>query len=131
MYITNWDEFEKAAEEIYVASPERTRYVHTFHRSDGDLVLKVTDDIKNIKYKTDQMRDLKKFINLNTTLLLKMMNKEMPAHYQTSNTADEDTVITDAPPLAATATATKNSITENKTASPKQAPKKKKGKKRR
>lgn len=70
MYITNWEEFQKATEELYIASPElvirrqnrkkrkpddinimfQTRYVHTFHRSDGDLVLKVTDD-RTVKQK--------------------------------------------------------------------------------
>ncbi|KAI9342390.1 signal recognition particle, SRP9/SRP14 subunit [Pilaira anomala] len=118
MYITNWEEFQKATEELYIASPELTRYVHTFHRSDGDLVLKVTDDRTNIKYKTNQMTDLKKFINLNSVLMLKMMNREM---------ADEDTVIPDAIPVAV-----KSAIPEVKTvSSPKQTPKSKKGKKRR
>ncbi|KAI8081937.1 signal recognition particle SRP9 SRP14 subunit [Gilbertella persicaria] len=116
MYITNWEEFQKAAEDIYTASPEQTRYVHTFHRSDGDLVLKVTDDRTNVKYKTNQMTDLKKFIHLNNELMLKMMNKEK---------TDPDTVIPDAP-------ATKSIVPEVKTASPKQTPKGgKKGKKRR
>lgn len=68
MYITNWDEFQKAAEDLYIASPEQvnitrsfstaishllqhqTRYVHNFHRSDGELVLKVTDD-RTVKYR--------------------------------------------------------------------------------
>ncbi|KAI8354567.1 signal recognition particle, SRP9/SRP14 subunit [Choanephora cucurbitarum] len=117
MYITNWDEFQKAAEDIYTASPEQTRYVHTFQRSDGDLVLKVTDDRTLVKYKTNQMTDLKKFIALNSELMLKMMNKEM----------DEDTVIPDATPISVA----KNSVPEVKTASPKQTPKGKKGKKRR
>ncbi|CAO0803015.1 unnamed protein product [Mucor circinelloides] len=118
MYITNWDEFQKAAEDLYIASPEQTRYVHTFDRSDGDLVLKVTDDRTNIKYKTNQMTDLKKFINLNSVLMLKMMNKEK---------SDEDTVIPDAAPLVAA----KNVVPEVKTASPKQTPKGKKGGKKR
>ncbi|KAI9472169.1 MAG: signal recognition particle, SRP9/SRP14 subunit [Benjaminiella poitrasii] len=77
MYIENWIEFEKAAEELYIASPERTRYVHSFRRGDGDLVLKVTDDLTCVQYKTNQMADLKKFINLNNTLMLKMMQKEI------------------------------------------------------
>ncbi|KAI7904049.1 signal recognition particle 9 kDa protein [Cokeromyces recurvatus] len=108
MYIENWDEFEKAAEELYIANPERTRYVHSFRRKDGDLVLKVTDDLNCVQYKTNQMADLKKFISLNNTLMLKMMKKEI------------DTMIPDAPPATA----------ENKTASPKQTPKGKKGRKR-
>ncbi|KAI8879962.1 SRP9-domain-containing protein, partial [Backusella circina FSU 941] len=115
MYITNWDEFQKAAEEIYSASPEQTRYVHTFHRSDGDLVLKVTDDRSLVKYKTNQMTDLKKFIGLNLVLMNNMMNKDAIV---------EDVKMTEAPPVN-----TQNTIPEVVAASPK--PKGKKGKKRR
>lgn len=80
------------------------------------------------------MTDLKKFINLNNVLMLKMMNKEpigklteLNRHSLMTNSiaADEDTVIPDAPPVA------KHIVPEVKTASPKQAPKGKKGKKRR
>ncbi|KAI7887798.1 signal recognition particle, SRP9/SRP14 subunit [Mucor mucedo] len=117
MYITNWEEFQKAAEELYIASPELTRYVHTFHRSDGDLVLKVTDDRTNLKYKTNQMTDLKKFISLNNSLMLNMMNKQP---------TDEDTVIPDAIPAAV-----KTIVPDVKAASPKQTPKGKKGGKKR
>lgn len=72
MYISNWDEFQKAVEELYTTSPERvttqesnanshhlplsthgalfsyeqTRYVSRFRHSDGELILKVTDDRK-------------------------------------------------------------------------------------
>lgn len=84
------------------------------------------------------MTDLKKFINLNNVLMLKMMNKEMAGKYIhifsrvfTSKTnyynIDEDTVIPDAVPVAV-----KSAIPEVKAvSSPKQTPKSKKGKKRR
>ncbi|KAI8099324.1 signal recognition particle, SRP9/SRP14 subunit [Halteromyces radiatus] len=75
MYITNWDDFQKAAEDIYASSPDTTRYVHTFHGAAGELVLKVTNDQTVVKYKTNQATDLKKFIKLNLSLMEQMQNK--------------------------------------------------------
>ena len=80
------------------------------------------------------MTDLKKFIALNSELMLKMMNKEMGKYTHIlyirvifTTAIDEDTVIPDAAPVSVA----KNSVPEVKTASPKQTPKGKKGKKRR
>ncbi|KAI9488121.1 signal recognition particle, SRP9/SRP14 subunit [Zychaea mexicana] len=77
MYISNWDEFQKAAEELYAASPETTRYVSGFRHTDGELILKVTDDRTIVKYKTNQASDLRKFTTLNISLMSKMQNKSM------------------------------------------------------
>ncbi|GAN11022.1 hypothetical protein MAM1_0451c10574 [Mucor ambiguus] len=117
MYITNWDEFQKAAEDLYIASPEQTRYVHTFDRSDGDLVLKITDDRTRINVEDDEQG--KEWYGD------RMLEQDGSID---SNLIDEDTVIPDAAPLVAA----KNAVPEVKTASPKQTPKgKKSGKKRR
>ncbi|OAD74943.1 hypothetical protein PHYBLDRAFT_167278 [Phycomyces blakesleeanus NRRL 1555(-)] len=75
MYISNWDEFQKAAEELYAGCPENTRYVTHFRRTDGELILKVTDDRSVIKFKTNQASDLKRFIQLNHNLMVQMQNK--------------------------------------------------------
>ncbi|ORX48059.1 signal recognition particle, SRP9/SRP14 subunit [Hesseltinella vesiculosa] len=77
MYINNWDDFQKAAEDIYTSSPDTTRYVHSFHGADGQLVLKVTNDQTVVMYKTDQASDLKKFIGLNTLLMSQMQNRSL------------------------------------------------------
>ncbi|KAJ2958416.1 hypothetical protein NQZ79_g5977 [Umbelopsis isabellina] len=51
MYLDTWDDFQKAAENIYETSPERpngnlqTRYLSSYRHIDGELILKVTDDI--------------------------------------------------------------------------------------
>ncbi|KAI8990214.1 signal recognition particle, SRP9/SRP14 subunit [Pilobolus umbonatus] len=113
MYITSWDEFQKVAEDIYTNNPETTRYVHSFHRNEGDLVLKVTDDRNIVKYKTNQMKDLKKFITLNLSLVSKMSKKEIT----------EETMMREAVPV-------KSKPLDNKTASPRQATRGKKTKKR-
>ncbi|KAF9130858.1 hypothetical protein BGW39_002552 [Mortierella sp. 14UC] len=73
--IHQWDEFQKAAEELYLLSPTTTRYVAKYRHVEGKLVLKVTDDRTCLKYKTDQMQDLNKFERLNRSLMAKMHNK--------------------------------------------------------
>ncbi|KAF9939060.1 hypothetical protein BGZ75_002561 [Mortierella antarctica] len=73
--ILQWDEFQKAAEELYSLSPSRTRYVAKYRHVEGKLVLKVTDDRTCLKYKTDQMQDLNKFERLNRSLMAKMHNR--------------------------------------------------------
>ncbi|KAG0164390.1 Signal recognition particle protein [Apophysomyces sp. BC1034] len=78
MYIEQWDEFRKAVEELYITSPETTRYVSTFRHTDGVLILKVTNDKSVIKFQTDQQADLKKFILLNGELMAKMQNCVVP-----------------------------------------------------
>ncbi|KAG0213524.1 hypothetical protein BGX28_004160 [Mortierella sp. GBA30] len=50
--ILQWDEFQKAAEELYTLSPSRC-----------------------LKYKTDQLQDLNKFERLNRSLMAKMHNR--------------------------------------------------------
>ncbi|KAL1935179.1 hypothetical protein VTP01DRAFT_4319 [Rhizomucor pusillus] len=77
MYLKTWDEFQKAAEELYAESPETTRYVSGFRHVDGELVLKVTNDQSIIKYKTKEAADLKKFANLNSRLMRKMQNVDI------------------------------------------------------
>ncbi|KAG0049760.1 hypothetical protein BGZ83_005408 [Gryganskiella cystojenkinii] len=73
--ILAWDEFQKAAEELYQLSPNNTRYVAKYRHTEGKLVLKVTDDRTCLKYKTDQMQDLNKFERLNRSLMAKMHNR--------------------------------------------------------
>ncbi|KAF9924220.1 hypothetical protein FBU30_005782 [Linnemannia zychae] len=83
--IHQWDEFQKAAEELYLLSPKTTRYVAKYRHVEGKLVLKVTDDRTCLKYKTDQMQDLNKFERLNRSLMAKMHNR-VPAQ-ESSTTA--------------------------------------------
>ncbi|KAI1308413.1 hypothetical protein EDD11_004303 [Mortierella claussenii] len=73
--VHQWDEFQKAAEELYSLSPKTTRYVAKYRHVEGKLVLKVTDDRTVLKYKTDQMQDLNKFERLNRSLMAKMHNR--------------------------------------------------------
>eukprot|EP00163_Fabomonas_tropica_P027844 TRINITY_DN548_c0_g1_i2.p1 TRINITY_DN548_c0_g1~~TRINITY_DN548_c0_g1_i2.p1 ORF type:complete len:101 (+),score=20.01 TRINITY_DN548_c0_g1_i2:263-565(+) len=67
--IADWDTFARAAEKLLSENPRKTRFVIKYRHCDSKLVLKVTDDKKCIKYKTDQASDLKKLEKLNMTFL--------------------------------------------------------------
>ncbi|KAK3832044.1 MAG: signal recognition particle, SRP9/SRP14 subunit [Linnemannia elongata] len=101
--IHQWDEFQKAAEELYLLSPKTTRYVAKYRHVEGKLVLKVTDDRTCFKYKTDQMQDLNKFERLNRSLMAKMHNR---APTQESSTGSATAGSAPAHPSAAAAPAT-------------------------
>ncbi|CAG8528489.1 6783_t:CDS:2 [Dentiscutata erythropus] len=79
VYINDWNEYQQAVEQLYLDSPKETRYVTSWKHSQGKLVLKVTDNFKALKYKTDQAADLKRFERLNRSLMLKMLNRSEPS----------------------------------------------------
>ncbi|CAG8466924.1 4641_t:CDS:2 [Cetraspora pellucida] len=89
VYINDWNEYQQAVEQLYLDSPKETRYVTSWKHSQGKLVLKVTDNFKAFKYKTDQATDLKKFERLNRSMMLKMQNRSEPSEgeAQTSSTS--------------------------------------------
>ncbi|KAF8974990.1 Signal recognition particle protein [Entomortierella lignicola] len=107
--IQQWDEFQKAAEELYLLSPNTTRYVTKYRHVDGKLVLKVTDDRTVLKYKTDQMQDLNKFERLNRSLMAKMHNRTPAPVTETSAPVAVPSTLAPAQP-AATVTISSPSI---------------------
>mmetsp|Transcript_9825 Transcript_9825/g.31909 ORF Transcript_9825/g.31909 Transcript_9825/m.31909 type:complete len:106 (-) Transcript_9825:69-386(-) len=73
VYVQNFDEFYARAEEMFRADPMGTRYVTKYRHCDGKLVLKVTDDKVCLKFKTDQLVDLKKMDKLNNLFFTVMV----------------------------------------------------------
>ncbi|EPS67884.1 hypothetical protein M569_06886 [Genlisea aurea] len=65
VYIESWDDFVDKSVRLFQAEPEKTRYSMKYRHCDGKLVLKVTDDKKCLKFKTDQAQDAKKMEKLN------------------------------------------------------------------
>jgi len=70
MYIDSWDEFEGRAQEMFESAAaegksDRVRYTVKYRHCDGKVVLKATDDVVCLKYRTDQVADLKKMEKLN------------------------------------------------------------------
>ncbi|KAG9310900.1 signal recognition particle, SRP9/SRP14 subunit [Chiua virens] len=75
VYITSWQEYQEAAENLYVKSPNKTRYCVKWKSSEGKLVLKITDDTTCIKFKTYSSIFLNRFESLNLSLIQKMQNR--------------------------------------------------------
>ncbi|KAJ9095629.1 hypothetical protein QFC21_005500 [Naganishia friedmannii] len=67
VYIKNWSDFETV------------RYCVKFRPKEGHLVLKVTDDIKCLKYKTYSSIILNRFESLNLRLLTSMASPRVRA----------------------------------------------------
>ncbi|CAG0921598.1 unnamed protein product [Notodromas monacha] len=44
-FLSNWEDFEKAAEKIYLADPIKSRYSMKYIHHEGHLVVKVTDNV--------------------------------------------------------------------------------------
>ena len=64
VFLENYHDFADQAEAIFIANPQKTRYVINYHHSKGQLVLKVTDDVRTVQFKTDQQSDLRKVKSL-------------------------------------------------------------------
>ncbi|CAK8560237.1 unnamed protein product [Lathyrus sativus] len=65
VYITSWDDFMERSIQLFRADPDSTRYVMKYRHCDGKLILKVTDNVQCLKYKTDQAQEIKKMEKLN------------------------------------------------------------------
>lgn len=44
-YLKSWEEFEKAAEKLYLQEPDKVRYTMKYVHTKNCVVLKVTDDV--------------------------------------------------------------------------------------
>lgn len=69
MYLVDFEEYLQASEALYMANPERTRYVFKYRAAAKCVVLKVTDDVRCLKFKTNQQEDLKQVERLNQLFL--------------------------------------------------------------
>lgn len=52
-YLNTWEEFEKAAERLYLQEPGKVRYVMKYIHSKNQLVLKMTDNVVVRKFKVE------------------------------------------------------------------------------
>ncbi|KAH8990186.1 signal recognition particle, SRP9/SRP14 subunit [Lactarius hatsudake] len=77
VYISSWQEYQEAAENLYTSSPRKTRYTVKWKSSEGKLVLKITDDVTCLKFKTHSSIFLGRFEALNRSLVQKMTNSPL------------------------------------------------------
>jgi len=78
VYIKSWQQFQKEAETVYAKSPKKARYCVKWRHVEGSLVLKVTDDVTCVKYKTRSNMYFHRFLALNLSLMEKMQNRKLP-----------------------------------------------------
>jgi len=78
VYINSWQKYQEAAENLYASSPRKTRYGVKWRSSEGKLVLKITDDVTCLKFKTHSSIFLGRFEALNRSLIQKMTNSRPP-----------------------------------------------------
>lgn len=57
-YFTTWDEFVAACERLYVARPQKCRFVTKYSHGRSKFVVKLTDDVVCLQYASDQVRFL-------------------------------------------------------------------------
>lgn len=76
MYVKTWDDFEIAAEQMYMANPDKCRYSMKYVHSKNMVQLKITDNIKCVQYKTEAMPDLKKIERFTGNLMGHMSSKD-------------------------------------------------------
>ncbi|KAI9428902.1 signal recognition particle, SRP9/SRP14 subunit, partial [Lactarius indigo] len=77
VYISSWQEYQEAAENLYTSSPRKTRYSVKWKSSEGKLVLKITDDVTCLKFKTHSSIFLGRFEALNRSLIQRMTNSPL------------------------------------------------------
>ncbi|KAL0274314.1 UNVERIFIED_CONTAM: hypothetical protein PYX00_006767 [Menopon gallinae] len=75
-YLKSWEEFQRAGERLYLQNPSKTRYVMKYVHKDGQLIVKLTDDVQCLQYKTEIVQDLNKIERFITNLMKHMASKE-------------------------------------------------------
>ncbi|CAK0909895.1 unnamed protein product [Prorocentrum cordatum] len=59
VYLEDFEEFQAASQSLFASDPLKTRYLITYKHSTHRVVLKVTNDIVCLKYKTKDIANLK------------------------------------------------------------------------
>lgn len=49
VFVRDWDDFEIAAENMYMQNPKNCRYSMKYTHTKGQVILKITDNVKVIK----------------------------------------------------------------------------------
>ncbi|XP_050312306.1 signal recognition particle 9 kDa protein [Anthonomus grandis grandis] len=75
-FLKTWEEFEKAAEKLYMQNPSKVRYSMKYAHKKSQLVLKMTDDVVCLQYKTEIAQDLRKIDKFINNLVRHMVSKE-------------------------------------------------------
>lgn len=75
-FLHSWEDFEKAAERLYLQDPLKARYNLKYNHLAGGLEMKMTDNVVCLQYKTDSASDVKKMEKFVNHLMRHMASKE-------------------------------------------------------
>jgi len=75
-FLNTWEDFEKAAERLYLQDPMKARYVMQYDHKEGCLKMKMTGDVVCIQYKTDAAQDMRRMEKFANNLMRHMASKE-------------------------------------------------------
>lgn len=74
--LKSWEEFEKAAERLYLQDPSKVRYTMKYVHSKNHLVVKMTNDVVCLQFKTEIAQDVRKIDKFINNLMRHMASKE-------------------------------------------------------
>mmetsp|Transcript_99112 Transcript_99112/g.196445 ORF Transcript_99112/g.196445 Transcript_99112/m.196445 type:complete len:107 (-) Transcript_99112:84-404(-) len=77
VYLEDFEEFEAAARSLFAQKPLRTRYLAKYRHTNSKVILKVTDDKVCLKFRTDQIADLKKVERFSQAFARWMITKDL------------------------------------------------------
>ncbi|XP_076263086.1 signal recognition particle 9 [Rhynchophorus ferrugineus] len=75
-FLKTWEEFEKAAEKLYIQEPSKVRYTMKYVHSKNQLILKMTDNVVCLQFKTEIAQDIRKIDKFINNLVRHMVSKE-------------------------------------------------------
>ncbi|XP_065335985.1 signal recognition particle 9 kDa protein [Cloeon dipterum] len=75
-YLKSWEEFQKAAEKLYLQNPTKARYNISYRHNKGLVALKMTDDATCLQYKTENQQELRKMEMFLNDLMRHMASNE-------------------------------------------------------
>uniref|UniRef100_U5EWY8 Signal recognition particle 9 kDa protein n=1 Tax=Corethrella appendiculata TaxID=1370023 RepID=U5EWY8_9DIPT len=76
VFVKSWEDFEIAAENMYMQNPNKCRYSMKYTHGKGNLIVKLTDNVKCVQYKTEILPDLKRIEKFTGNLMWSMASKE-------------------------------------------------------
>ncbi|KAJ1521217.1 hypothetical protein ONE63_002903 [Megalurothrips usitatus] len=74
-YLKSWEEFERAAERLYLQDPMKSRFTMKYVHSKHIVCLKMTDDVVCLQFKTDMLQDVKKIEKFSNNLMRHMASE--------------------------------------------------------
>mmetsp|Transcript_100767 Transcript_100767/g.284162 ORF Transcript_100767/g.284162 Transcript_100767/m.284162 type:complete len:107 (-) Transcript_100767:114-434(-) len=77
VYLEDFEEFMAASQSLFASDPLRTRYLMKYRHADCKAILKVTNDKVCLKFRTDQIADLKRIERFSQAYARWMVTKDL------------------------------------------------------